>query len=76
MANLNQEYQFAQDGVIAPAVWVQRERTFRMLLQQPGFRQCWNQLQGVCGDEFGEFVDGLIREGEAAAPTKFSTRSA
>ena len=73
MANLNQEYQFAQDGVIATTVWVQREQTFRMLLQQPGFRQCWNQLRGIYGDEFGEFVDGLIREGEVAAPKNFFT---
>ena len=36
MANLNQEYQFAQDEVIGRAVWVQRERTFRTLFRLAG----------------------------------------
>ncbi len=66
MANLNQEHQFAQDEVIAPAVWVQRERTFSALLRLAGMQQWWNEYRHLYGDEFGRFIDALICEGEAA----------
>ncbi len=66
MANLNQEYQFAQDEVIAPGVWVQRERTFRMLFRLAGLQQWWREWRGIYDDDFVKFMDGLIREGEAA----------
>lgn len=66
LSALNQEYQFAADGVIGSTVWSSRTRGYRRVLQQPGMRQWWNEWRDVYGDEFGEFVDGLVREGEAA----------
>ncbi len=66
MAGMNQEHQFAQDGVIAPGVWESRIRGTRRLLQQPGMSRWLDDFRYLYGDEFGEFVDDLIREGEAA----------
>jgi hypothetical protein len=63
----NQEHQFAGDGVISPGVWDSRTRTLRRFLQLQGLRQWWNEWRDMYGDEFCEFVDGLIREGEALA---------
>ena len=62
----NQEYQFATDRVIGPVVWDSRARTLRRFLQLQGLRQWWNEWRDMYGGDFAEFVDGLIREGEAA----------
>ena len=62
----HQEFEFSVDGVIAPSVWETRKRTMRMFFRQPGMRQCLSEYREIYGEEFGDFVDGLIREGEAA----------
>ena len=62
----NQEHQFAQDEVIAPAVWVTRQRAVRTLFRLAGMKHWWNEWRDIYGDEFRDYVDGLIREGEAA----------
>jgi hypothetical protein len=36
------------------------------ILRQPGPRQWWQEMRFTYCDEFADFVDGLIREGEAA----------
>ena len=61
----NQEYEFASDGVIGPAVWESRERALPWFFQQPGVRQWWAEWGFQYGGEFSEYVDGLIRKGEA-----------
>ena len=66
MDGMNQEYQFARDGLIPPGVWEARVRGTRISFQQPGMRRWWNDYRYTYGDEFCVFVDGLIREGEAA----------
>jgi hypothetical protein len=65
-AGWNQAYQFAKDGVIGPNVWEARRRGLLRLLRQSGMRQWWNEWRDTYSDDFAEFVDGLIREGEAA----------
>ena len=64
--NMNQEYQFAIDGVMSPTVWTQRTRGIRRMLREPGMQQCWNEWGDIFSEDFCEFIDGLIREGEAA----------
>ena len=41
-------------------------RAFRWLFKQPGMRPWWREFRHLYDDSFAEFVDGLIREGEAA----------
>ena len=60
----NQEYQFAADGVISPAVWNARRRSIGRLAELPGVRQTWSEWRGTYGDEFIDYMDGLIREVE------------
>ena len=65
-AGWNLEYQFAEDGVIGPVVWENRRKGMSRLFQQPGMRQWWDEWGDTYGSDFVDFVDGLIREGEAA----------
>jgi len=62
----NQEHQFASDGVMAPSVWENRTRSLRRLLPLPGYRQWWKEWGDLYSDDFRDYVDGLIREGEVA----------
>jgi hypothetical protein len=62
----NQEFEFSLDGVIAPSVWDTRLRTMRMHLRQPGMKRWWSEYREMYGEHFSRFIDGLIREGEAA----------
>ena len=66
MNGFQQEHQFAQDGIIAPSTWNMRIRGTRWQLQQPGMQQWWDEWRKIYDDDFTHFVDGLIREGEAA----------
>ena len=43
------------------------EHTIAYILESPGARQWWTANRHWWNSEFGEFVDGLIREGEAAS---------
>ena len=63
---MHQEYQFANDDVINPAVWENSVRMHRWFFQQSGARQWWSDWRHQFGAKFSDFVDGLIREGEAA----------
>jgi hypothetical protein len=65
VGGVNQEHQFAQDGVIAPSIWEARTRGTRWQFQQPGMQQWWSEWRGIYDDDFVKFMDGLIREGEA-----------
>ena len=49
-----------------PALWQGAMRGNAWILRQPGPRQWWNEMKFTFTDEFADFVDGLIREGEAA----------
>ena len=62
----NQEHQFAADRVIGPAVWERRIRSMRRFLEEEGMRPWWSVWRDMYADDFCSFVDGLIREGEAA----------
>jgi len=59
-------WRFAQAGILDEAVWEYDRNGQAWHLQQPGVQQWWNEFRFLYGDEFGAFVDGLIRKGEAA----------
>jgi hypothetical protein len=41
-------------------------RSFQWVLRHQGAKQCWNDYRGNSGDDFRDYVNGLIREAEAA----------
>ena len=59
-------YYLARDGVLREAVWTSEKGGFSLLLRHAWVQHCWSEMRSAFSDEFGEFVDGLIREGEAA----------
>ncbi len=61
-----QQYKFHRDGLATPDVWVQAERGMRWVAEQPGFQHWWREWRTQFDDNFQGFIDGLIREGEAA----------
>jgi len=65
-AIFQRNYFMAQDGALKQALWQGEMRANMEMLQQPGSLGWWNDRKGRFSDEFGEFLDGLIREGEAA----------
>jgi hypothetical protein len=62
------DYYFAQDGAIKDSVWQGERQSYLLTFQQAGARQWWSETQAQkwFGDEFRNYVNGLIREGEAA----------
>jgi hypothetical protein len=66
-ANVNQQYEFIRDGTGSPRVWERQLNGLRWQLQQHGIQQWWREWGGISHEgEFRDYVDGLIREGEAA----------
>ena len=61
-----QNYYFRKDGVVRDEVWKAQRRMNASLLSQAWTQKVWSDSRYAYSDEFGEFVDGLIREGEAA----------
>ena len=61
------QYEFSGEGVGSTRVMEQQEAGVRWSMHQPGVQQWWREWGATTypGD-FGQFVDGLIREGEAA----------
>ena len=65
-AILQHNYFMAQDGALKQAIWQGDLRGNMEMFHQPGTLGWWNDCKGRFSDEFVEFLDGLIREGEAA----------
>ncbi|MBW2496603.1 MAG: hypothetical protein JRF61_04960 [Deltaproteobacteria bacterium] len=64
---VQQHFRLARDGSIGPETWADMDQLMRWSTIRPGFRQYWLQWgeQTHRGD-FRDYIDGLIREGEAA----------
>jgi hypothetical protein len=60
------QFRLARDGSLGSGVWADMEQAQRWMTQQPGMKQWWPQWRNLYGEDFGDYVDGLIREGEAA----------
>ena len=61
-----QHYEFAREGLDFPLATERHERGMRHQMQQPGIQDWWREWRQIYPQEFCEYVDGLIREGEAA----------
>ncbi len=62
-----QQFRLTRKGVLDPDVLADGEQGMRWVRQQPGFRQWWKQWAGnTYSGDFKNYMDGLIREGEAA----------
>jgi hypothetical protein len=62
-----QQYEFTREGIQLPLAAERREAGLRRMSQGPGFKEWWREGMGTdYPQEFRDYVDGLIREGEAA----------
>ena len=66
VSTFQQNYYFQKDGVVRDEVWEAQKRIIASLLRRAWTQKVWNDSRFSFSDEFGEFVDGLIREGVAA----------
>jgi hypothetical protein len=66
VSTFHQNYYFHKDGVIRDEMWRAQRRITASLFRQAWTQKAWSESRLSYSDEFGEFVDGLIREGEAA----------
>ena len=64
--NLNTRH-LRQQGLFDAETEENQAKTIAYILESPGARQWWTANRHWWRTEFGDFVDGLIREGEAAA---------
>ena len=63
----DQEYDFFRDDVMSERAWKRARRALIYATQLRGIRQWWKDWgRSLYGGEFQDYVDGLIREGEAA----------
>jgi len=61
-----QLFRFYRDGISSPQEWRACEREMAWSFQQPGQRQYWTEWSELFEEDFRVYVDGLIRESEAA----------
>ena len=66
ISRFQQNYYFRQDGVVRDEVWKAQMRMNADLFGKAWTQKAWNESRHAYSDEFGRFVDRLIREGEAA----------
>ena len=64
---VQQHFRLARDGSISSETWADMDKLMRFSTVRPGFRQYWLQWgEQVHRGDFRDYVDRLIREGEAA----------
>jgi hypothetical protein len=66
VAALQQQLSLAKDKLIDADVWDSQVRSFQWMMRHEGALQWWNEYRGNSGDDFRDYMDGLIREAEAA----------
>ena len=66
VSTFHQNYYFQKDGVARDEVWKAQKRINASLFRQAWTQKVWSDSRLSFSDEFGEFVDDLIRESEAA----------
>ena len=67
MNGFRQHFRLRRDGVLGAEQWKDMEQGLRWSVQQPGHQQWWREWsETTYRGEFRDFVDGLMREGEAA----------
>ena len=63
---MNQSFEFSAEGIGSTASWAYTKRGVGWFARQHGFQEWWGELREGYPQDFRDFVDGLIREGEAA----------
>ncbi len=63
---LNTEFEFIEDGLVGSRVWERHQLLIPRFFQQLGVQSYWRDWREVHSRGFRDYVDGLIREGEAA----------
>ena len=66
VAALQQQLSLARDNLIDPDGWDSQIKGFQWVLRHEGALHWWNEYRGNSSDDFRDYVDGLIRDGEAA----------
>ena len=66
LSTFHQNYYFQKDGVIRDEVWQAQKRLNASLFGRAWTQKVWSDSRISFSDEFGDFMDGLIHEGEAA----------
>ena len=61
-----QLFRLYRDGISSHQEWRSCEREMSWAFQQPGQRAYWSEWCGLFEEDFADFVNGLIREGDAA----------
>jgi hypothetical protein len=68
MNGFQQHFRLSRDGIISSEIWDDMVQGMRWNVRNVGWIQWWHQYAGdVYIGDFREFMDSLIREGEAAA---------
>ncbi len=60
------EYHLWQEGAVIPVLWETRRKQISWLIENPGVQHWWREWRRIYDEQFCDFIDGLIREGEAA----------
>ena len=63
---MRQQFHFEHDGVGSPSVWAGHALSLAWIIQQPGARQWLREWDSLFPHDLRDYLDGLIREGEAA----------
>jgi hypothetical protein len=66
LRTFQRDYFFAQDGAIKESIWQGERKGYAYTFQQPGARQWWAEALDIYGDEFRDYLEACMREGEAA----------
>jgi hypothetical protein len=64
--SLLQRFEFVEDGIASARARERLQLIIPRIFQQPGARSYWRDWRSVHSGDFRDYVDGLIREGEAA----------
>ena len=63
----DQEYEFFEEEAMSKRVWKRRRQRMLWTMKQRGMQQWWSEWgRALYEPEFCDYVEGLIREGEAA----------
>ena len=55
-----------EDGLVGPRGWERQQLLIPRIFQRRGVQSYWRDWREVHSRAFRDYVDGLIREGEAA----------
>ena len=67
LSGFQTQFRLARNDVLDPEVLGDLERGVSFMIQQPGYLHWWSQWgEALHSGDFKNYMDGLIREGEAA----------